>query len=50
MDLAITQEKNNMVGFTPNDNWQQAKYTFGSGRKCNPATTPQHFVVRRGPK
>lgn len=49
--LAITLEKANMVGFTPDDNWQQVEYTFGSGEIATLfiTTTPRLLVVRRGP-
>ncbi len=49
--LAITQEKADMVGFTPDDNWQQVEYAFGSG-EVTPlfiTTKPRLLVVRRGP-
>ena len=49
--LAITQEKANIVGFTPDENWQQVEYTFASG-EITPlfiTTTPRLLVVRRGP-
>lgn len=49
--LAVTLEKANMVGFTPDDNWQQVEYTFGSGEITTLfiTTTPRLLVVRRGP-
>jgi len=49
--LALTQEKANMVGFTPDHNWQQVEYTFGSGEitKLFITTKPRLVVVRRGP-
>ena len=49
--LAITLEKANMVGFIPDDNWQQEEYTFGSGEVTTLfiTTTPRLLVVRRGP-
>jgi len=30
--LAITLEKANTVGFTPDNNWQQVEYTFGPAK------------------
>lgn len=49
--LAISSEKANMVGFTPDCNWQQVEYTFGSGEVTTLfiTTTPRLLVVRRGP-
>lgn len=49
--LAITLEKASMIGFTPDDNWQQVDYQFGSGEvtRLLIATTPRLLVVRRGP-
>jgi len=49
--LAITLEKANTVGFTPDNNWQQVEYTFGSGEIATIfiTTTPRLLVVRRGP-
>jgi hypothetical protein len=49
--LAISLEKANMVGFTPDENWQQVEYTFGSGEATRLfiTTTPRLLVVRRGP-
>lgn len=49
--LAISQEKANMVGFTPDENWQQIEYAFGSGEVATLfiTTTPRLLVVRRGP-
>jgi len=48
--LAITLEKANLVGFTPDENWQQVEYTFGSGESTTLfiTTTPRLLVVRRG--
>jgi len=39
-----------MVGFTPDENWQQVEYTFGSGEATRIfiTTTPRLLVVRRG--
>ena len=49
--LAITQEKANLVGFTPDDNWRQEEYKFGSGEitKLFVTTNPRLLIVRRGP-
>jgi len=49
--LAITQEKANIVGFTPDENWQQVEYTFGSGEivQLFITTTPRLLVLHRGP-
>lgn len=49
--LAITLEKANRVGFTPDENWQQVEYTFGSGEVVTLfiSNTPRLLVVRRGP-
>ncbi len=48
--LAITLEKANLVGFTPDENWQQVEYTFGSKESTTLfiTTTPRLLVVRRG--
>ncbi|PIG91720.1 DUF5895 domain-containing protein [Gloeocapsopsis sp. IPPAS B-1203] len=49
--LAITQENANVVGFTPDENWQQVEYTFGSGEIAQLfiTTTPRILVLHRGP-
>lgn len=49
--LSLSLEKANMVGFTPDDTWQQVEYTFGSGEieTLYISTTPKLLVVRRGP-
>lgn len=49
--LAITQERANTVGFTPDQNWQQVDYIFSSGEivKLFINTTPRLLIVQRGP-
>lgn len=49
--LALTQENASIVGFTPDDNWQQVEYTFGSGEIVPVfiTTTPRLLVIHRGP-
>lgn len=49
--LALTQEKASMVGFTPDESWQQVEYTFGSGEIAQLliTTTPRLLVIHRGP-
>lgn len=49
--LAITQERADMVGFIPDQNWQQVEYTFGSGEivKLLITTTPRLLIIHRGP-
>ncbi|MES1024679.1 DUF5895 domain-containing protein [Gloeocapsa sp. BRSZ] len=49
--LAITQENAKLIGFTPDENWQQVEYTFASGEivELLMTNTPRILVLHRGP-